>query len=78
MAKVFNPWESPPSTNTLTGDLASFEINDQEGPQEPGDSPQEDSTEMTGHGNAMAQALQVISQQADLISKLMATLGKTP
>lgn len=76
MAQVFNLWKDPPTTNTLTGDLASFEINDQEGPQEPGDSAAEDATEMSGHGDAMSQALQVISQQAGLISKLMAMLGK--
>ena len=78
MAQVFNPWANPPSDSPLTGDLASFEINDQEGPAEPGDSPSEDTmeSELPGHGAAMAQALQVISQQADLISKLMATLGK--
>lgn len=74
MAQVFNPWESPPTTGTLTGDLASFEINGEEGPG----SEQEDGMPEAegGHQDAMAQALQVISQQADLIAKLMATLGK--
>lgn len=80
MAQVFNPWANPPTDSPLTGDLASFEINDQESPAEPGDSPSESDSSMesesAGHGDAMAQALQVISQQADLISKLMATLGK--
>jgi hypothetical protein len=76
VAKIFNPWESPSSSGALTGDLASFEINevaDQE-------SMQEDSDEMsdadTGHGAIMQQALQVISQQAALIDSLMKTLGK--
>lgn len=76
MAQVFNPWKDPPTTDTLTGNLASFEINGQEGPPEPGDAPTEDSTESIMHGDTMTQALQVISQQADLIAKLMAMLGK--
>jgi hypothetical protein len=76
MAQIFNPWADPPSTNTLTGDLASFEINDME---EPGtESSDETETEMPEHADAMMQqALQVISQQAELINKLMKSLGKT-
>lgn len=76
MAQVFNPWADSPSTNTLTGDLASFEINDME---EPGtESSDETETEMPEHADAMmAQALAVISQQAELINKLMKSLGKT-
>jgi hypothetical protein len=76
MAQIFNPWADPPSTNTLTGDLASFEINDME---EPGtESSDETETEMPEHADAMmAQALAVISQQAELINKLMKSLGKT-
>jgi hypothetical protein len=74
MAQIFNPWADPPSTNTLTGDLASFEINDME---EPGtESSDETETEMPEPEDAMAQALQVIIQQAELIAKLMATLSK--
>jgi hypothetical protein len=75
MAQIFNPWADPPSTNTLTGDLASFEINDME---EPGtESSDETETEMPEPEDAMMQqALQVISQQAELINKLMATLSK--
>ena len=77
MAKVFNPWESPPSTNTLTGDLASFEINGNDGPMEVGDSETEPETETPEPEDMMMQqALQVISQQADLIANLMKTLGK--
>lgn len=77
MAKVFNPWESPPSTNTLTGDLASFEINGNDGPMEAGDSETETETETPEPEDMMMQqALQVISQQADLIANLMKTLGK--
>jgi len=81
MAKIFNPWESPPTTGTLTGDLASFEINDAESTESTEDS--EDSTEMESpetemptHEDAMSKAMQLISQQADLINKLIATLGK--
>jgi hypothetical protein len=76
MAQIFNPWADPPSTNTLTGDLASFEINDME---EPGtESSDETETEMPEPEDAMMQqALQVISQQAELINKLMKSLGKT-
>ena len=71
MAQVFNPWKDPPGTGTLTGDLASFEINDMESPDEANhDMP------ASGHADAMAQALQLISQQADLIARLMATLSK--
>jgi hypothetical protein len=70
MAQVFNPWADSPSTNTLTGDLASFEINGEEGPD------MESEHEAPMHEDAMAQALQVISQQAELIAKLMATLSK--
>jgi hypothetical protein len=75
MAQVFNPWKDPPGTGTLTGDLASFEINDEESPEAES---MEHESEMPGggHGDAMAQALAVISQQADLIAKLMKTLGK--
>ena len=78
MAKVFNPWESPPSTNTLTGDLASFEINGNDGPMEAGDSETEAEAPETPEPEdmMMQQALQVISQQADLIANLMKTLGK--
>ena len=78
MAKVFNPWESPPSTNTLTGDLASFEINGTDEPMEAGDSETEaEAPEMPEPEDMMMQqALQVISQQADLIANLMKTLGK--
>lgn len=77
MAKVFNPWESPPSTNTLTGDLASFEINGNDGPMEVGDSETETEPETPEPEDMMMhQALQVISQQADLIANLMKTLGK--
>ena len=75
MAKVFNPWESPPSTNTLTGDLASFEINGNDGPMEVGDSETETETPEP-EDMMMHQALQVISQQSELISKLMASLAK--
>jgi hypothetical protein len=76
MAQIFNPWADPPTTNALTGDLASFEINDME---EPGtESSDETETEMPEHADAMmAQALAVISQQAELINKLMKSLGKT-
>jgi hypothetical protein len=71
MAQVFNPWKDPPGTGTLTGDFASIEINDMEGPDEAAhDMPASE------HADAMAQALQVISQQAELIAKLMATLSK--
>ena len=74
MAQVFNPWANPPTDGTLSGDLASFEINDMDGPEDSADSAeQSDSPE---HGAMMTQALQVISQQAALIDKLMATLGK--
>ena len=77
MAKVFNPWESPPSTNTLTGDLASFEINGNAGPMEVGDSETETEPETPEPEDMMMhQALQVISQQSELISKLMASLAK--
>lgn len=81
MAKVFNPWESPPSTNTLTGDLASFEINGNDGPMEAGDSETETEAETETEtpepeDMMMQQALQVISQQSELISKLMASLAK--
>ena len=71
MAQVFNPWANPPTDGTLSGDLASFEINDMDGPEDSAE--QSDSLE---HGAMMTQALQVISQQAALIDKLMATLGK--
>ena len=71
MAQVFNPWANPPTDGTLSGDLASFEINDLDGPEDSAE--QSDNPE---HGAMMAQALQVISQQAALIDKLMATLGK--
>jgi hypothetical protein len=76
MAQIFNPWADPPTTNALTGDLASFEINDME---EPGtESSDETETEMPEPEDAMMQqALQVISQQAELINKLMKSLGKT-
>jgi hypothetical protein len=76
MAQIFNPWVDPPSTNTLTGDLASFEINSME---EPGmESSDETETEAPEPEDAMMQqALQVISQQAELINKLMKSLGKT-
>lgn len=74
MAQVFNPWASPPSTNTLTGDLASFEINDMPEPTDDSEADaQEDQLETS---TVLQQAMQVISQQADLINKLMATLGK--
>lgn len=73
MAQVFNPWKDPPSSNTLTGDLASFEINDSESPDAEGAEPED----MAEHGNPMmAEALKVIGQQAELIAKLMASLGK--
>jgi hypothetical protein len=68
VAKIFNPWESPPSSGALTGDLASFEINEV--------ADQESMQEDSGHGAIMQQALQVISQQAALIDSLMKTLGK--
>ena len=85
MAQVFNPWASPPSSNTLTGDLASFEINGMEGPEMESDDSEDESedagempeTEGSEHGDVMKQALQVISQQAELINKLMASLGKS-
>jgi hypothetical protein len=76
MAQIFNPWADPPTTNALTGDLASFEINDME---EPGtESSDETETEMPEPEDAMMQqALKVISQQAELINKLIKSLGKT-
>ena len=82
MAKVFNPWESPPTTGTLTGDLASFEINGMDGPEDSGaaleDSTSESESETPEPEDMMMQqALQVISQQAELISKLMKSLGKS-
>lgn len=72
MAKIFNPWESPPTTGALTGDLASFEINDSAGPDMETEAPEAPEVEDT----MMQQALAVISQQAELIAKLMKTLGK--
>ena len=74
MAQIFNPWEDPPSTGALTGDLASFEIN---GEEAPGEALDHTSSESEPEDAMMAQALAVISQQAALISKLMASLGKT-
>jgi hypothetical protein len=83
MAQIFNPWVDPPSTNTLTGDLASFEINGMEGPDDSGEA-LEDSTSSSEHQESasyesapLAQALAVISQQAELINSLMKSLGKT-
>jgi len=74
MAQVFNPWKTPPTEGTLTGDLASFEINDMDGPEDATDpeTPEHESTD----SDPMTAALKVIGQQADLIAKLMATLGK--
>lgn len=82
MAQIFNPWADPPSTGALTGDLASFEINGMEESEDSGqetDSGEalEDSTSESEHSDTMAQALQVISQQAALIESLMKSLGKT-
>ena len=78
MAQVFNPWASPPSTGTLTGDLASFEINDMPSPEGPntGEADSEAPEAPEPEDVMMQQALSVISQQADLIAKLMKTLGK--
>lgn len=61
MAQVFNPWTDPPK---LTGDLASFEMS--EGA---------DDAAEASHEDHMTKALQVISQQAELIAKLMASIG---
>ena len=76
MAQVFNPWKDPPSTNTLTGDLASFEINDEESSGGSYEEPSSEAEAPEAEDMMMQQALQVISTQADLIAKLMATLGK--
>ena len=74
MAQIFNPWKTPPTENTLTGDLASFEINGMDGPEDaPGS---EDVPHESNDSDPMTAALKVIGQQADLIAKLMATLGK--
>lgn len=69
MADVFNPWASPPNTGTLTGDLASFEINDMED-SEDAEEPEESSEE-----NPIAAALKVITEQSQLIARLMKMLG---
>lgn len=66
MAEIFNPWATPPTEGTLSGDLASFEINDMEGPEE---------SEHGENKGPMAEALKVISEQSQLISKLMKMLG---
>jgi len=73
MAQVFNPWKTPPTDGTLTGDLASFEINGMDGPEDSTDpeTPEHESKD----SNPMTEALKVIGQQAELIAKLMATLG---
>ena len=83
MAQLFNPWATPPESGALTGDLASFEINDMPSPDGPStedsNSEAEADSETVTEGaedQMMQQALAVISQQADLIAKLMKTLGK--
>ena len=86
MAQIFNPWADPPTTGTLTGDLASFEINGMDGPADSGEALEDSAPESESESETetpepedmmMQQALQVISQQAELISKLMKSLGKT-
>jgi len=74
MATIFNPWESPPSTNALSGDLASFEIN---GLSETDYADQSSNSggEEPGHGDAMKSALAVIEQQSTLITRLMDMLS---
>jgi len=62
MAQVYNPWESPPTEHTLPGDLASFEIN--------GESDVEVTAEAE-YGKPLQEALAVISQQSQLIARLM-------
>lgn len=72
MATPYNPWQSPPSSGALTGDLASFEINGMDGP----DSETEDSAEAPEAEDLnLANALSVINQQSQLITKLMDMLG---
>jgi hypothetical protein len=81
MANQHNPWQDPPSTRTLVGDLASFEINGNIGPQaQSGEGSGEDAGEVETpepEDVILTKALGVISQQAALINKLIGTLGKS-
>ena len=63
MALPYNPWEHPVGTGALTGDIASFELNDEsmEAPE-----PAEDSQ--------LATALQVIDQQSQIINQLLQSM----
>lgn len=70
MAQLYNPWQSPPETGTLSGDLASFEINNAAEPQET----EEDSIEDMTEQSQMQQALQVIDRQSQIINQLLSTL----
>ncbi len=65
----YSPWQSPPNTGTLEmGDLASFEINETEDPSEA------ESGE-TDHKDAMKSALEAITQQSQVIDKLLDMLS---
>lgn len=79
MAQIFNPWQSPPTEETLPGNIATFVLNGQETPEEleaPESLAEEQEPEGEGeHQGAMAMALQTIQQQSQLISQLMEMLG---
>ena len=72
MAQIFNPWQSPPTEETLPGNIATFALNGQETPEELEAPEPEGEGE---HQGAMAMALQTIQQQSQLISQLMEMLG---
>lgn len=67
MAQIYNPWEQPPSDSTLSMPLASKEF---ESP-----APAAMSTAGEGHMEMMAEALEIIDMQAQLIKQLTAQLS---
>ena len=74
MAQLYNPWQSPPSTGTLSGDLATFEINDTSESVETLTESEDDAMEDANEQSSMQQALQVIDQQAQIIKQLLSSL----
>lgn len=69
----YSPWESPPNTGSLEqGDLASFEINEIEPPEDSSEDEAEDESEKKA---PMMAAMAVLNQQSQIINKLLDMLS---